>query len=91
MLTLDSCPKLNPEVVGRKVDNEAVVVLPEKGKVEVLNEVGAFIWERVDGNRTLGDIAEDVCQTFDVEPAQAERDVLEFATDLLKRQVLLVD
>ena len=91
MLTLDSCPKINPEVVGRKVDNEAVVVLPAKGKVEVLNEVGAFIWERVDGNRTLGEIAEDVCSTFDVAPAQAERDVIAFITDLLKRQVLLLD
>ena len=40
---LDSIPVMLPTVVGRVVDEEAVLVLPEQGQVKVLNQVGARI------------------------------------------------
>ena len=45
-------PQPNPEAIGRIVDREAVIVLPQKGKVKVLNEVGAAIWDLIDGQPT---------------------------------------
>ncbi len=53
MISLDSYPVPTAAVVGRLVENEAVLVLPEKAQVKVLNQVGARIWALADGRRTL--------------------------------------
>lgn len=43
-----------------------------------LNETGAFIWERIDGRRTIGDITSEMAEEFDVKRDIAEKDVIEF-------------
>ena len=77
-------------VVGRVVDDEAVIVLPGKGKVKVLNEVGAFIWSQVDGHRSVAEIVQSVCEEFDVDQPQAEADTIAFLADLQERSVISV-
>jgi len=89
-LTLNSIPKTNPNVTGRIIDDEAVIVLPEKGKVEVLNQVGAFIWERSNGTFTIREIIQQVCTEFAVDPAEAELDTLTFIADLKERGVVSI-
>ena len=85
MISLDTIPSPNPAVVGRIVDGEAVLVLPEQGKVKVLNEVGGRIWELVDGTRTVGEIVQLICREFEVDEASAREDTLGFISDLLDR------
>ena len=77
-------------VVGHVVEDEAVIVLPGKGKVKVLNEVGAFIWSQVDGYRTVAEIVKSVCEEFDVDQPQAEADTIAFLADLQERGVISV-
>jgi hypothetical protein len=74
--------------MGRVVDGEAVLVLPVKGKVKVLNEVGAFIWSKVDGVNTVRAISKSVCAEYDVDQSEAEKDSLAFLTDLEERDVI---
>jgi hypothetical protein len=88
MLTLDTYPIPSPDVVGRIINKEAVLVLPDKGEVKVLNEVGARIWTLADGTRSVRDIAAAICAEYDVEPAQAEADVLAFLTELETRGII---
>lgn len=88
MISLDGYPVQNPTVIGRTIDDEAVLVLPEQGQVKVLNEVGARIWSLADGTRTLRDIAAVICAEYDVEPAQAEADALDFVAELAERGVV---
>lgn len=90
MLTLDSVPKINPNVTGRLIEDEAVLVLPERGKVEVLNQVGAFIWEHANGTATILEIIQNVCDEFDVNYADAKKDTLEFIGDLIERGIVSV-
>ena len=89
-LTLDTVPQICPKVTGRLIDDEAVVVLPERGKVEVFNQVGAFIWARADGTNTVRDIIQQVCAEFEVQPEDAERDTLAFLSDLKDRGVIQI-
>ena len=77
-----------PGVVGQVIDGEAVLVLPERGEVKVLNPVGARIWQLAGGRRTLGDIVDIICAEYTVEPAQAQADVLEFAAELERKGVV---
>ena len=82
MISLDSYAVPNPAVVGRIVEGEAVLVLPEQGQVKVLNEVGARIWVLADGARTLRQIAAALSDEYDVNQAQAKADVLDFVAQL---------
>jgi hypothetical protein len=61
---------------------ETVLVLPERGQIKVLNEVGARVWALADGARDIGAIVDAVCDEYDVERARAETDTLLFIADL---------
>ncbi len=87
MLPLDSYPIPNPTIVSRLLEGEAVLVLPEAGKVEVLNDVGARIWVLADGSRSIREIAEALCQEYQVEFLQAQEDACRFIHSLVQRDV----
>lgn len=88
MLTLDTYPVPSPDVVGRIVDDEAVLVLPDRGEVKVLNEIGARIWTLADGTRTVRDIAAAICAEYDVDATRAEADTLAFVGELAERGIV---
>jgi hypothetical protein len=78
---------MNSNVVTRRIANETVIVpmranVADLDSVYTLNEVGSFIWERLDGKQTAQAIAEMVAAEFDVALDQAVRDVDELLTAL---------
>jgi hypothetical protein len=89
-LTLNSYPKPAEHARGRQLENEAVVVLPDKGEVKVLNEVGAQIWALADGSRSVGDIIAALCQTYDVPRAVAEADTFTFLAELQQKGLITI-
>jgi hypothetical protein len=80
----DEYPQLHPQVAGRIIDGEAVVVLPQEGQIEVLNEVGARIWELIDGLRSVRDIAQAIVDEYEVDMDCAVQDVKEFIQELVR-------
>ena len=88
MLTLDTIPVPNPNVVSRVVENEAVLVMPEAGQVKVLNQVGASIWQLTDGQRSIAEIANRVCEEFEVNLNQCQADTLNFIAELQQKGVV---
>jgi hypothetical protein len=90
MISLDTVPSPNPEVVDRVMEDEAVLVHPVRGKVKVLNEVGATIWSAVDGVASAREIAGRICRHYTVEKDVAEKDTLEFLNALLERDLITV-
>ena len=90
-IDLNTIPKPNHDVISRMVDNEAVLVLPKQGQVKVLNEVGAAIWDLINGERNVKQISLDICDQFEVEPHIAEADTLKFIAELVKREIISVE
>jgi hypothetical protein len=78
MVDMNVYPTRSPDAIGQIIDDEAVIVLPGKGKVKVLNDVGARIWSLVDGIRNINQIASVISQEYDVDKSQADIDTLEF-------------
>lgn len=89
-LTLESVPTHSPDVVAQVVRGEAILVLAERNKVKVLNELGTRIWEMVDGQQSIRQIAARLCQEYEVDLSQAEQDTLEFLAELDERGLLQV-
>ncbi len=88
MISINATPLHNPEVVGRTVEGETVLVLPGKGEVKVLNELGSQIWTLADGTHTVAEIAVLLSESYAVDRLQAEADVLEFVALLEEKGVL---
>jgi hypothetical protein len=96
LITLDNIPVPTDEVVGRTVHSqaedrlEAVLVLPSRGKINVLNELGARIWTLADGKHTVKEIAAAICLAYEIDQSTAEQDTLQFLELLLERGVIRI-
>jgi hypothetical protein len=90
MSPLDQYPIPHSQVAGRTIDDEAVLVLSETGDVEVLNAVGARIWELADGTRTVNQIISAIEGEYSVNRERAEADVLEFVGQLAAEQIIVM-
>jgi hypothetical protein len=86
--TPETVPIPNPQVVSRIAGDEAVLLHPLQGKVSVLNDVGATVWELIDGHRSIRQIAILVSRQFDIDPHTAEADTLNFLAELAERGVV---
>ena len=89
-LTLNSYPAPAEHVRGRRLEHEAVVVLPERGDVKVLNEVGAQIWQLADGTRSVREIVAAVCAEFKAPLAVVEADTLKFLAELQQKGLIII-
>lgn len=81
-------PEKHPRTASRLVAGEAVVVLPEEGRVKVLNEVGSRIWELADGTHSVDEIVEAICTEYKVSREQAQEEVVAFVTDMVEGELL---
>jgi len=67
----------------RNVGNEKILV-PIKNNIanmtEIfnLNEVGSFIWDKIDGKNTVDDIVTAIIDEFDIDESTAKKDLTEF-------------
>jgi hypothetical protein len=83
-----------PEAVSRQVGEESIVVpishnVGDLDYIYTLSPVAARIWALIDGNRSVGQIAEEIANEYDVTPEQAAADVEELVSDLLEVSLLL--
>ena len=87
MEALEKCFFKENDCVTREIAGETIIV-PIKGcvgdldSIYTLNEVGTMIWQLIDGQRSGGQIVEAVHQSYDVEPAEVEKDTADFLHSL---------
>jgi hypothetical protein len=81
------------EIVTRKIAGEVILVpitgkLADMQRIFSLNPVGEFIWEHFDGEKDLGKISNDIQTTFDVKKDEADADIQEFVSELLRENLI---
>ncbi len=88
-MELDAIFTRNEQVVWRKIVDELILVPMRKDVADMetlytLNEVGARVYELIDGKRSLREIVNSIVNEFEVTEQQAESDVSEFIEQLLE-------
>src|SRR5438093_1260746 len=79
MQSLRAVLQKNPSFVSRKIVDE-VILVPVSHKVGeidclyALNEVGARIWDLIDGDRSLKELRDAIIAEFEVSETEAEQD-----------------
>ena len=90
MLDVNQVVAKTPEAVSKIIGQEAVIILPAAGEIKVLNEVGSRLWELVDGQRTIAELAAKICDEYTVTFEQAEEDALDFIQRMVERKLLVL-
>ena len=74
-----------PTTASRVIEGEAVILSLDTKVLRGLNPVGSRVWELIDGQRSVEEIAGLIVNEFDVEGTQAAQDVRGFVQELLDK------
>jgi hypothetical protein len=83
MTGLNSVISHSSSIVTRKTGNEYVLVpvtnnIADMNSVYTLNDTGAFIWEQIDGKKTVDALTSE----YEIDKETAIKDVLEFVSEM---------
>ena len=82
MFTLADHPKPTPYTSYESIGGQTVIINLKTGVYFSLNTTGSFMWERLDGQTTLAEIAAALSDACDAELWVTEPDVLALAAEL---------
>jgi hypothetical protein len=93
MTDLKSILSHSTSVVTKKTGNEYVLVpvtdnIADMDSVYTLNDSGAFIWEQIDGKRTVGEIIDEIIKEYDIDEKTAATDVFSFIENMSKYLII---
>jgi len=78
-------------IAARALAGEMMVMNSADSTFFTLNEVATTIFQAADGRTPLRDIVRNtVCEQFDVDPEQAQKDAQQFVSELSGHGILLV-
>lgn len=78
----------NENLPTGEIDGELVALDLEKGDCFGLDRVGAIIWQIVETPRTVGEIADELVESHDVDRSRCVSDILPFVGDLIQAGLL---
>ena len=90
MVSVEKYVVRNNEMIWRLVGDEAFIIDKDGTKIHQLNKMGSEIWKISEGNLTIRQIAETVCENFEVTAEEAEKDTVEFIENMLKQGLVIL-
>jgi len=77
----------NPDMVSRLIGDEFILVpirrnVADLESVFTLGGTGVRIWELIDGRLTVGELLARIVEEFEIEPEQADADLVEYLQSL---------
>ncbi|MCI5161108.1 MAG: PqqD family protein [Candidatus Electrothrix sp. AX5] len=93
-IKLNSIYRQADNIVTRKVMDETLLVpisgdLASMDELYTLNDTGAFIWQALDGARTLAEIGRQLEQEYDAPLEAIEVDMLEIMSGLAEAGLIV--
>jgi hypothetical protein len=82
MIDWQRVPIPSPDFCVRKIDDETMFLTESGDEIITLNEVGSFIWEQIDGQHSLADVLDILCDEFEVSRDEAAADLEAFVVQL---------
>jgi hypothetical protein len=87
-LSADAVLRKSDRSAWQNFDQEVVLLDMPSRTLFGLNSVGGLVWDSVDGQRTLAEIARKVAERFEQAQERVLADVLHFAGELVARGCL---
>jgi hypothetical protein len=83
------------DIVAREIEGELIIVPLVSGigdiedELYTLNKTGRAIWDRLDGQKSLRDVVEELSLEFEAPGVEIEKDVVGLVSELLKRKIVV--
>jgi len=83
------------DIVARDIEGELIIVPLVAGigdmedELYTMNETGKAIWNKLDGKRSLKEVAEELKTEFEAPAVEIEKDVIGLVEELLKRRMIV--
>jgi hypothetical protein len=74
--------------VARRLGEEMVLLNTETEAYFTLNEVGARVWELIDGQRTVATIVHQLLAEYEVPEAELRTDIVELLGQFAEQQLI---
>src|SRR5450759_795776 len=93
MAGLKSILSQSTSIVTRKTGNEYVLVpiannIADMNSVYTLNETGAFIWEQINGKRSVDEIISALTNEYNIDNETASKDMFSFIENMSKYLII---
>lgn len=92
---LESAYRPSEDVVAREIEGETIIVPITSGigdledELYTLNETGREVWRRLDGTRSLREIAAELARDYEAPSGEIEADVAGLVGELVRRRMLV--
>lgn len=73
---------INDHVLACDLDQSLAILNQTTGTFYTLDEVGKFVWQRLEGRITIGGLKDAVVDAYDCDPETAASDIHELISDL---------
>ena len=95
-VTMETVCIPSEDVVAREIEGDMIVVPLVAGigdaddELYTLNETGKAIWKKLDGQKSLEQISEELMEEFSASADEIKKDVLGFASEMIERRIMAV-
>ena len=83
-----SLPEPNPDVVFKRLDDEAVVVHLATNRIFTLSETGARFWELLVAGHDRAKIETELCREYDVAAPEVSAEIDKLVRELVAEDLL---
>jgi hypothetical protein len=87
-MTADTTLQRTSRAVHGDLPEETVLLDVDAGTAVRLNSTGAWIWEQLEQPRQVGELASGLAQRFEIDESRALGDVVAFAREMARRELL---
>ena len=94
-VNLESAYVPSQDIVAREIEGELIIVPLVSGigdmedELYTLNQTGKAVWEKLDGQKRLKDIAKELNEEFEAPQGEIQKDVVGLVQELFKRKMVV--
>jgi hypothetical protein len=88
MIKMDEIPVHKEGIEARELGDEVIIISADGKFMHTLVDTGRFIWESIDGKKTIKSILDLICKEYKVKKEQAKPDLLKFINLILTKKLI---
>jgi hypothetical protein len=93
-IKLDDLPakiEVSSEISWRDVNGETIILNLKTGEYFTLNDTGKILWKGICENQKPSELVLSLANEYKMDNKEVERDVLDFISGLLQKEVLIME
>ncbi|HDS08630.1 MAG TPA: PqqD family protein [Firmicutes bacterium] len=90
-IKLTFIPVKNKEILFRKEKDKIIMLNENSGDPFYLENTGAFIWEKIDGERNINEIFGCIINSFEGDPKLIKAELFSFLQELEENRLIFLD